>query len=277
MIVDANAFVGDWAFRSVDGSPGGMIDLMDEKGVDKALASAFEGVTYRNPHAANRELVDAVEGHRDRLVPVATINPAYAAWERDLEEAVESFGMKAMKLLPAYHYYDLNDPEVIDAVERATELGVPVIVAFALEDQRQRHPAVRLHGFEENHRDQMTGEQADQLIDLLKAVPESDVIVADAWSSAFRIREAVSHHKDELHLANAPHTGALYFVLGDLYMYYTSQGERIAEELGAEHLCVGPMLPLKIFESYYGYLEHLPVEEAAKDRIRGENVLELLP
>ncbi|MFB6295607.1 MAG: amidohydrolase family protein [Halobacteriales archaeon] len=276
MIVDANAFLGDWAFRSVDGSPEGLIDLMDEKGLDRALVSAFEGATYRNTQAANRELADAVEGYRDRLHPVATIDPTYATPEQDLEEGVDDLGMRAVKLLPTYHYYDLDDPAVVDVVERATDLGVPVIIAFALEDQRQRHPAVRLHGFEGNHRDQMTEAQAGQLIDLLKAVPESDVIVADAWTHAFRIRQAVSHHRDGLHLANAPHTGALQFVLGDLFMYYTSQGERIADELGAEHLCVGPMLPLKIFESYYGYLEHLPVEETAKERIRGENVLNLL-
>lgn len=276
MIVDANAFVGNWPFRQLDGSPAGLIELMDEKGVDKALVSAFEGVTYRNCHAANHELIEAIDDHRDRLIPVATINPIYANWEEDLEEAIEELGCQAVKLLPTYHYYDLNEEPVVKAVNRCAELDIPVIIAFALEDQRQRHPAVRLHGFEENHRDQLTDEQALQLGELLKSVPESDVIVADGWTNAFDVRKAVSKHKHRQHFYNDPHTGALYFIVGDLYMHYPSHGERIVSELGADHLCVGPMLPLKIFESYYGILEQLEMSETEKERVRSENVLELL-
>ena len=39
---------------------------------------------------------------------------------------------------------------------------------------------------------------------------------------------------------------------------------------------MGPQLPMKYFESFYNYTKHLPTSEAAKDRVRSENLLAVL-
>jgi len=75
-VVDANAFLGRWPFRKLEYDADDLVALMDEAGVDRAFVSAMGSVTYRNVQHGNRELAAAVEGHEDRLVPVATINPA---------------------------------------------------------------------------------------------------------------------------------------------------------------------------------------------------------
>lgn len=276
MIIDANAFVGQCPFRAVDGDPDSLIDRLDRHGVDAALVSAFEGILFRNCHEANVLLADRLEGFRDRLRPVATLNPLYAGAKRDLVEAVETFDMAAVKLLPAYHHYDLDEPAVIEFVEACVELDIPIIVAIAIEDQRQRHPAVKLHGLPENHRDYMTEEQADALIELLKTCPEVDVVIADAWKQAVRIEQAVRPHKDGLHFMNAPHRGERYFVLGDLFMFSPFQGEELVDELGPDRLCHGPMLPLKVYDAAALCLEHLPVTDAERDRIAGGNIHDLI-
>ena len=70
--------------------------------------------------------------------------------------------------------------------------------------------------------------------------------------------------------------GETLFVLGDLNMYFTRLGEDIVENIGVENLVLGPKLPFKIYEAYYNYIKYLPVDEEEKDRVRAENVLDLI-
>jgi len=273
-IVDANAFLGNWAFRPVDGDRDALLDRMDRAGVDRALVSSTEAVTYRNPHNGNRELREAVADAGDRLLPLATINPTYAGWRTALEECIE-WGFRGVKLLPTYHDYDPDDPAAVELLEACARRDLPAVLAAALEDQRARHPRIRLRGGEGMRRDFWADEHVDALIDLLKDAPGADVILADCWTHARRIKRELTPRKEALWYRNEAREGRLLFVLGDLFMYYTSQGAEIVEEIGVDHLVFGPQLPFKTFQSYYNYVEHLPVDEADRDRVRADNVLEL--
>lgn len=276
-VVDANAFVGRFPFRRVDGSPEALLSLMDEKGVDKALVSAAESFMYRNAHAGNVELHERLIGHEDRLVPVATINPTYAGWRTDLETCLSEFGMKAVKMLPAHHDYDPNASEAKELLGVCAEADVPVIITASVEDQRQRHPRVTLRGFEGMRSKYWSDEQADQVIELLQDCPETDVIVADAWANVDRIcRETTLTYTDGVRLRNRVRSGRTLFVLDDLHFFFLHQGAEIASDVGADHLVCGAKLPFRVFEAHYSNTKHLPVDEEAKRRIRRNNVLSLL-
>ena len=276
-ITTVNSYVGHWPFRPLDASADDLVSLMDRKGVDRALVSSLESVLYRNVHAGNRELAANVAGHEDRLVPVATINPTYTAWREDLEECVAEFGMKAVKMLPTYHDYDLDAPEAKELLDACADLGVPVIISAVLEDQRGRHPRVQLRGFEEGGTRYFSDDHVDALIDLLQSCPETDVIVADVWANVERVhRETCTSYPQGVRLNNKVRSGRTLFTIDDLFCYFTHQVEEIAETVGPEHLVVGPKLPLKIFDSYYKYVDLLPVDEAEKDLVRSENVSALI-
>ncbi|MFH5800540.1 amidohydrolase family protein [Haladaptatus sp. CMAA 1911] len=276
-IVTVNSGVGHWPFRSLDSSPDDLVSLMDRKGVDQSLVSSFESVLYRNCHEGNRELAESLRGYEDRLIPVATINPDYTAWRQDLAECVNDFGMRAVKLLPNYHDYDLDDPEAKALLDRCAELDVPVIITAVLEDQRGRHPRVLLRGYEDGGSRYFTDDHIDSLIDLLMSCPETDVIVADLWANVERVhRETCTKQKEGVRLKNSVRTGRTLFTIDDLFLYFTHQVAEIAETVGPDHLVVGPKLPLRIFDSYYNYVEHLPLSEAETDLVRSENVRSLL-
>lgn len=276
-VIDANAFLGKWPFQNFGESAAELVDLMDRKGVDQALVSATESVFYRNVHSGNRELIEAIQGYEDRLIPVATINPTYAAWKDDLAECLDEFGMEAVKLLPLYHDYDLSEPTVRELFAICAERGVPVILAGPLEDSRGRHPRVKYRGHDDIRRDFWSDEQVEEMISLLGDCPETDVIVADAWDHVFDIKEAVCESNPSgVWLENDVRSGETLFVLGDLFMYWPYQGEEIVERIGTEHLAVGPQLPFKTFDSYYKYTEQLPVDEDAKKAISSDNVRSLL-
>lgn len=280
-VVDANAFVGHWPFRELDSSAAAVVDLMDEKGVDEAFVAALESTFYRNAHAGNRELCrelhESGANHEDRLHPFATVNPSYPEWEADLRECIEEWGWEGVKLLPAYHDYDLDDPEVEEFMRTCADLGVPVSISGVLEDQRGRHPRITLRGYEEEGTRSFTEAHVDDLIDLLRACPETDVILSDMWTHAPRVIEEVCEvHEQGTRLDNFVRSGETLFVLDDLYVYLTHQARDLAEVVGPEHLVCGAQLPLKTFESYYRYSGMLPVSDEEREQVRYGNALSLV-
>jgi predicted TIM-barrel fold metal-dependent hydrolase len=99
---------------------------------------AFEGVFYRDCAQANRSLLAQIAGHEARLIPWATINPAFPGWQDDLTEAVEA-GMRGVRLYPNYHGYALLDECCLELLSALEEQGVPVAVYHKLVDERLHH------------------------------------------------------------------------------------------------------------------------------------------
>ena len=139
MIIDTNAHLGHWPFRQLAHSDAeSFLRLMDGFGVAQAWVGAFEGVFYRDCGAANRGLLDEIEGHEDRLVPWAALNPAFPGWEDDLAEAVAA-GMVGVRLYPNYHGYTLADECCLDLLAALAERGLPVAIYHKLVDERLHH------------------------------------------------------------------------------------------------------------------------------------------
>lgn len=140
MIIDINACVGAYAFRALpQRTAPELVAQMNRWGIARALVSSLPAVMYRDTHRGNEELMEEVSALRDRLVPIATVNPLYAGWELDCEEAVSRWKVKAITLLPEHHGYTLGDARGRAALARIAAAGVPVVLTQRLEDRRQRH------------------------------------------------------------------------------------------------------------------------------------------
>ncbi len=140
MIIDINASVGHYPFRQLPhGAPEKLVAHLTRNGIDRALVASLHAVFYRDAHRGNEELWAAARAPGSRLIPVATVNPMYVGWERDLDEAVERWGMRVITLVPEHHGYALNDAHGRAALERIARLGLPVVLRQRFEDRRQRH------------------------------------------------------------------------------------------------------------------------------------------
>ena len=140
MIIDVNACLGHYPFRQLRCTPADeLVRHMDRNRIDRAVVSSLHAVFYRDGHRGNEELFAAVKRHAGRLIPVATVNPKYAGWERDLVQAVNDWKTKAVALAPEHHGYTLADEHGRAALARIAELNVPVGLSQRLEDRRQRH------------------------------------------------------------------------------------------------------------------------------------------
>lgn len=141
MLIDINTWVGHWPFRHLhDADAGGLLRRMDKRGIDRAVVANVSAVLYRNSHAATEELARQVRRHRDRLLPVATLNPTYPGWEEDLRRCADDMGMIGLRLYPQYHQYRLTDAAALDLIDAAHERGFVIQVPQRVEDRRTRHP-----------------------------------------------------------------------------------------------------------------------------------------
>ena len=139
MIIDINAYLGQFAFRQLrHNTAATLVALMDAKRIDKAVVSSASAITYRNAQTGNEEVFAEVKSHRDRLIPFAVLNPFYTGWQDDLKICHEDFGMSGLRLYPKWHNYQLSDRSCLDLVNAATERGLVISIPVRVEDNRQR-------------------------------------------------------------------------------------------------------------------------------------------
>lgn len=140
MIFDINAHLGAYPFRALSHRTAPeLVTHLERNGIGRALVTSLPAVFYRDTHRGNEELHEETRPFAERLFPVATVNPKYAGWQRDLDQAVVEWKMKAVTLVPEHHGYALKDAHGQAALARIAELGVPVVLTQRFEDRRQRH------------------------------------------------------------------------------------------------------------------------------------------
>ena len=256
MIVDTNAYLGSYAFRLLrHNTAGGLLRLMDEKGIDKAMVSSAAAITYRNTQPANEELAAAVKAHRDRLIPFAVINPFYAGWRDDLRICHEQFGMKGLRLYPKWHNYALSDRCLLDLVHEATERGMVVSIPIRVEDYRQRSWLVDVP-------DVPLGE----IVDLVKACPQARFILLNGAGYT----RCPLGQKDNGLPAN------YWIEISRLSAAMANELGTLVSRLGAERIVFGTGVPLKYPDPALIKLEVLDAPPEVKEKIRGGNAIKLL-
>ena len=144
MIIDFETFMGHFAFRRVPNSnAAGLLKQMDGEGIDRALVSALECVTYRNVQAGNEILAERLARTHGRLMGAAVVNPAYPRAAEDARRCLTDLRMSSLRLLPRYHGYRLG--EEVQALgcrgvmTVAADLAAPVSITYEIEDDRQHH------------------------------------------------------------------------------------------------------------------------------------------
>lgn len=256
MILDANAWLGHYPFRPVpDTTPDGLLRLMDRHHIDRAVVANLHSVFYRDAHAGNAELARWVGPHGDRLLPAATLNPAYPGWQDDLRQCREWWGMRGLRLFPAYHGYSLVAPECLELVRAAAAAGMHVAIPLRLEDRRQRH---RLDTTEEV--------TLANIAALARACPDAEIVVLEALgveNSPF-VRDPA--------LKNA----RVSFEFSRMATVLQGTISTLIERLGPDRLVFGSGIPLKTPGPALLKLELLEVPAAARDQLAHGNMERLL-
>lgn len=147
MIIDSLTHVtpdGRWLNTNYDASEQRLLREMDDAGVDRAMVVALAGVI------ANDFVLDLCDRHRDRVLPVASFNPAAHATAsdaaREFRSQLQGAPFRALKLHPRLNRYDPLDPRCLAVLEELATWKGPVPVwldtLFYYQGARLRKPPV---------------------------------------------------------------------------------------------------------------------------------------
>jgi predicted TIM-barrel fold metal-dependent hydrolase len=127
MIIDAHAHC-DVRFGWVL-TPDVILRMMDEGGIDQACITGLADIPGDDGEAYER-FVGALRAHPDRLVAgYLRLNPWYGEEAKELlRRAVQDDGIRGLKLHPTTIILPPHAPAVIEFVQLAGELGVPVLI-----------------------------------------------------------------------------------------------------------------------------------------------------
>jgi predicted TIM-barrel fold metal-dependent hydrolase len=250
MIIDASAHLGPYPFRSLrDTTAPQMIARLDRLGLAAAVVSSLPAVFYRDGHRGNAELRAQLQPYRDRLFPIATINPRYADWEHCLEEAVKAWGMKAVALAPDHHGYRLADEPGRQALALIAALGVPVVLTQRLEDRRERHAW-----------DQAEDLREAELLAAAQAHPKLRIFLRN-WVAL-----------DGRKLADAGLKGRCLLDFARLSVVHTKEVPKLIDALGIEAVAFGTHAPFDYAGPSLVKLANLEARPKAEfEKIAGRN------
>jgi uncharacterized protein len=250
MMFDINTAVGHWPFRRIPNqTPAELRALLEGAGIDGAAVANTNGLFYKNCHDANLELAEWLAPHADFFVGVATLNPLYAAWERDLRTCSEELGFRALRLVPQYHDYALGCGESIAIARLAAQVDMPMLIPHRVVDVRQHHwlDTERVIGI-------------DEIGALCRAVPEARVIVCEGGFSAGALVDG----------EGSPRYPGLYLESSRVAI------DGFSEEFAAERIAFGTGAPFKQIRPAQLKVEVADLESESRERICGKNGRELL-
>lgn len=125
MIIDVHAHWGPWFFTGLR-TPN--LTVMDRYGIDVAIVSATEAVTY-DPASGNRVLARFLETAPDRLLGYVTVHPRRLEQaERDINQLLPTKRFVGAKIHTDYTGCPLNSPQTRDALVMLAELDCPALV-----------------------------------------------------------------------------------------------------------------------------------------------------
>lgn len=166
-----------------------LVGDMDEAGIDKAVVLPMDALLLTDPDESvileqlTKIFVDAARRHPDRIIAFVGIDPRRRGTAKFLEKAVKEYGVKGLKLHPAFGFYP-NDKYCYLLYEKAEELEIPVLV----------HSGPEIYPFYSKYA------RPVYLDDVANDFPELKLIVAHAGSAWFEEAIGVANNKLNMYL-----------------------------------------------------------------------------
>lgn len=256
MLIDINTYLGHWPFRQVKSStPGELVKIMDNAGVDMAAVSSINSVFYKDSQQGNEELMEEIAPFNTRFIPFAIINPAYTGWKKDFIRCIENMGMKGLELYPYYHQYSLTDSCAVELLKIAADKKIPVHLPCAIENIRGRH-----------WMDTSENLSLAQVEVVLNLCPDTDFIITNGSSSniAQYLKKAVNSR-----------SGRVYYDFSRIDVFLPDFNS-LVEAAGIDRVVFSSLAPLQYIDPQLIKLYFSGLNDFEKEKVMSGNLKELL-
>lgn len=248
-VIDTNANLFQWPSRRLPlDETAALIEKLTSLGCQQIWASSYEAVLHRDLASVNQRLADACEQH-PVLRPVGAINPVNPGWTDDLQRCAQTHRMHAIRLLPGYHKYAVNDAACVQLIRQAAQLGLLIQIVVTLEDTRTQNPFMLAADVD-----------VSPLPDVLAAVPQAVVQLLGARLRGAVLEKVASCERIFLDLSRFDGTDAV---------------SRLLEVVPADRLLFGTHAPFLIPEASLIRIAESELTTATCDAILSENAVRL--
>lgn len=141
---DASTWIGKWPFSFAETHTARTLAAhLRRHRLRRALVSPIDAVFAPEPGPANLHLLRASR-ELVGLEPVPVINPALANWKQQLEQVGTDTRVRAVRLLPTYHHYNLGSRAVDELMDALALRHWKAIIQVRLIDERHEFHAMNL-------------------------------------------------------------------------------------------------------------------------------------
>jgi len=232
-----------------------LLAVMDLDGVDRAVVCGFAWADEGLCREHNDYLLDCLKRHPGRLIGLAVVQPrAGRDAARELERALEA-GLSGLgEVFPDGQGFSLEDRDLLSPlVSLLQERGRPLLTHVSEPVGHEYRGKGRTF--------------PQQVIALARNFPELKVVCAH-WGGGLPFYELMPEVAQVL-------GNVFYDTAASPYLYRWRIFSVGAEMVGAHKILFGSDFPLIRPRTYLAHLGQLPLEEAARRAILGENALRL--
>ncbi len=244
-VFDAHAHMGRWAFPVFgDGSAETMVAAMDRLGVH-AVALAHHACMGPSPHQGNRLAEREIEPYPGRFFLYCGFSPHYHdEGPVELQRAFADPRYIGIKLHPATHGLDIDDPHWLPAFEFADQHALPVLI----------HSWVN-----SGCRPELVGQVASDY-------PDARIILGHHGGGWAGVSETVETCRKHANLVCDTCTSELTYKVVD----------RLVHAIGADRVVFGSDVPFLAQDAQLGKVIYSRVEDEEKRKILAGNFLAIL-
>ena len=248
-MIDVNCSIGHWPFRRLTRNTLPELKAyLKDYGISGGVLTHNHAVCYANVQDANIELHEALQKDSDGFfVGIATINPTYPAWRRDMETCVKQFGFRGVRMIPEYHNYLLTSRAAWELALAAGDLGIPVLFPRELVNYRQRHwmePEMPL--------------RVPDMLGFVSRFPDTRFLVMET----------------DLPIA-ASYPANLYVEMSRTHCCQGRGLDRLITAIGAEHVLFGSGAPFREIEASLIKMHHARLSDEERALVEHDNAVKL--
>ena len=248
---DVNTSIGHWPFRKLENNTAFELkNYLASYGIEGAAVAHNHAACYMNVQESNVELFRDITAEKSGFFRgIATLNPLYAAWEKDLATCRNEFNFKAVRLLPEYHNYKLSDNAAAEIITAAAELNMLVVIPNEIVNYRQRHwmeSGIPLG--------------CAALLETAKKFPQAKFLFTE---TAFADNPA------------EPYPENIWFEMSRFQCCFRDTLNKFIAQVGADHVLFGSGSPFKEIEPALIKFHNIKLEKTELDLIAKNNFINL--
>lgn len=249
-----------------NGTAGQLRQSMRLAGIDRSLVLPVATAARQVPHINDASIATNDAGAETGVYSFGCMHPAYPDWKNELSR-LSAAGLRGIKLHPVYQEIDFDDPRCLRILDRCAELGLAVLTHAGLD--------VGFPG--------VSRVSPEMIANAVRQTDGGTLICAHMggwrqWESVEQILPETGVYIDtSFSFGSMTSNGDGYYrTPEDLALLDEPRFLRLVRAFGAERVLFGTDSPWGDAAADLQRFRSLPLSEAEKSAILGENAVRLL-